>query len=358
MERAMARRPGCGSGERRASGAAIAPIHVPVLLRETLEALAISPAGRYIDATVGLGGHAEAILRASGPDGELLGIDADPDALAMAGPRLAHFGERVRLVQGNFRDLGEIARREGFERVDGVLLDLGVSSLQFGPSGRGFTFSWDQPLDMRMDPALQTSARDIVNGYTEGDLAHVIATFGEERRSRAIARAIVRARPVETTGQLARTIEQAVGAAPTRIHVTSGPHARRGVKHPATRTFQALRIVVNRELDSLVAALRMAHDLLDAAGRLAVISYHSLEDRIVKEFITRASRDCLCPPRIPVCVCGHEATLRQVTRGAVTPTPSEVAANPRARSAKLRVAARLAPRDGTGATGGTSGAMD
>jgi 16S rRNA (cytosine1402-N4)-methyltransferase len=301
-----------------------------VLLREALDALDVRPGGGYIDATVGLGGHAEAILGAAAPDGRLLGIDADPEALAIAQQRLAGFGERVRLVRGNFRDLAALAEAEGFRPVHGILLDLGVSSLQFGPHGRGFTFSWDQPLDMRMDPTLPISAAHIVNSYTAQDLADLLYQYGEERRSRAIARAIVRARPLTTTGQLARAIEQAVGGAGHRIH-------------PATRAFQALRIAVNRELDALTAALRAAHDLLDApGGTLVVISYHSLEDRIVKEFFRRQSRDCLCPPEAMVCVCNHRATLRPVTHGALMPSPSEVAANPRARSARLRAAARLA----------------
>ncbi len=305
------------------------PGHVPVLLRETVDLLVTRPGARYIDGTTGLGGHAEAILEAGGPEARLLGIDADPDALVPARKRLARFGGRVRLVQGNFRDVGAIAAREGFVPAAGVLFDLGVSSLQLGPRGRGFAFRWDQPLDMRMDPGLPASAADIVNSYTEQELADLIYRYGEERRSRAIARAIVRARPIATTMQLARVVEQAVGGAGSRIH-------------PATRTFQALRIAVNRELDALAAALGAAHDLLDApGGRLAVISYHSLEDRIVKEFIRRESRDCICPPGLPACVCGHRATLRPVTRGAVIPSPAEVAANPRARSARLRVAERL-----------------
>lgn len=302
--------------------------HTPVLRREVIDGLVARPVGRYIDGTVGLGGHAEALLEAAGPAATLLAIDADPDALAVARRRLERFGSRVQYVQGNFRDIALIAQASGFVPATGILLDLGVSSLQFGPSGRGFTFTWDQPLDMRMDPALPESARDIVNSYAEEELANLIFGFGEERRSRAIARAIVRNRPVESTGQLAGIVERAVGRAGNRTH-------------PSTRTFQALRIAVNRELDALSTALRAAHDLLDApGGRLAVISYHSLEDRIVKEFIRRACADCLCPPGLPVCVCGHQPALTPVTRRAVAPSPEEIDANPRARSAKLRIAAR------------------
>jgi 16S rRNA (cytosine1402-N4)-methyltransferase len=304
--------------------------HVPVLLGESIEALAVRAGGWYVDGTVGMGGHASAILEASAPDGRLLGIDADPDAVALASRRLAPFGQRVRLVQGNFRDVAAIAARERFGTVAGVLLDLGLSSMQLGPEGRGFAIGWDRPLDMRMDPDQPISARDIVNSYTEQQLADLVYTFGEERRSRALARAIVRARPIESTLHLARVVEQAVGRAGNRIH-------------PATRTFQALRIAVNRELDALTAALRAAHDLLEApGGRLVVISFHSLEDRIVKDYFRQQSKDCICAPSAPVCVCGHRATLRSVTRGAVVPSPAEVVANPRARSARLRAAARLA----------------
>ena len=302
--------------------------HQPVLLAETVAGLVWQPDGRYIDGTVGLGGHAEAILRAAGPAARLLGIDADPDALVLARQRLAPFGERVRLVQGNFRDIAAIAEQEGFASAAGVLLDLGVSSLQFGPQGRGFAFRWEAALDMRMDPAGLVSAATLVNEADEEELASLIFQYGEERRSRRIARAIVQARPVATTIALARVIEQAVGGAADRVH-------------PATRTFQALRIAVNRELEALTAALGAAHDLLDVpGGRLAVLSYHSLEDRIVKQFIEQAQRDCLCPPRLPVCVCGHHATLRRITAGAVQPPTEEVATNPRARSARLRIAAR------------------
>lgn len=327
------RRPARGRfprGEALPPDPAGGPSHLPVLRDEAVRALVTRQNGRFIDATLGLGGHAAAMLEYAGPDAHLLGIDADPDALAAARERLAPFGGRVRTVQGNFADLERIAREEGFAPAAGILFDLGVSSLQFGPGGRGFTFRWDQPLDMRMDPGLPISARDIVNGYAEVELADIIYRYGEERHSRAIARAILRSRPLETTGQLARAVEQAVGGAGSRIH-------------PATRTFQALRIVVNRELDSLTTALRAAHGLLDApGGRLVVLSYHSLEDRIVKTFIREHARDCVCPPGLPVCACNHRATLRQVTRGAVQPGEAEVAANPRARSARLRVAERLA----------------
>ena len=299
---------------------------MPVLLNEAVAGLAVRAGGRYIDGTLGLGGHAEAILAAGGT---VLGIDADPEALTLAGERLAPYGDHFRAERGNFREMEDIAARAGFAPVAGVLLDLGLSSLQLSERGRGFAFRWDRPLDMRMDPALPVSAADIVNGWDEEALANAIYRFGEERRSRAVARAIVRGRPVAGTAELARIVERAVGRAAGHIH-------------PATRTFQGLRIAVNGELDALAAALRAAHDLLEApGGRLAVISYHSLEDRIVKDFVRRESRDCVCPPEAPGCVCDHIATLRPVTRRAVVPAPEEIGANPRARSAKLRVAERL-----------------
>ncbi len=339
MTRKRERRPS-GNGQEQhpdtgSQAAAVAPsIHQPVMVAEVARLLAIRPGGRYIDGTVGLGGHAAAILAGSTPGGTLLGIDADPDALVRARERLETFVAegRVRFAAGNFRAIAAIARREGFERVQGILLDLGVSSLQFSPEGRGFAIRWDQPLDMRMDPALPRSAADIVNKSGEEDLANLFFRYGEERQSRTIARAVVRARPVATTAALARIVKQAVGGA-------TGRGDRR--IHPATRVFQALRIAVNEELDALTEALGAAHDLLDApGGRIAVISYHSLEDRIVKDFFRRESTACLCPPANPVCVCGHQATLTLITRGAVQPSDEEIRGNPRARSARLRVAER------------------
>jgi 16S rRNA (cytosine1402-N4)-methyltransferase len=301
------------------------------MLREVVEVLSVHPGGRYIDGTVGLGGHAEAILDAAAPGGRLLGLDQDPDALAIARERLSRFGEAAVLRRGNFRDLDTHARSAGFEGVDGVLLDLGVSSLQLDAPGRGFSFQRDEPLDMRMDPTGPVTAADLVNNTDEAELATLIWEYGEERHSRQIARAIVARRPLQTTGALVNAIEQAVGQG-------------RGRRiHPATLTFQALRIAVNQELDFLVDSLDAARGLLAGVGsRLVVIAFHSLEDRLVKEYMRKESSACLCPPRTPLCVCGHVATLRLVSRGARQPGTAEVARNPRARSARMRVAEPVA----------------
>jgi 16S rRNA (cytosine1402-N4)-methyltransferase len=303
--------------------------HTPALLKEVVDALAVRPGGRYVDCTLGGGGHAEAVLEAASPDGELLGIDLDPDALAAARQRLAAFGERATFVEGNFSRVGDLCRERGFAPVRGILFDLGLSSLQLEEESRGFSFQREGPLDMRFSPRQGLTAADIVNTYSEEKLADLFWRYGEERQSRRIARRLIEERPFRTTTELAKAVEQAVG------------RRARGVIHPATTTFQALRIAVNQELDSLETALIQAHGLLGFGSRLVVISYHSLEDRIVKDFLRQETRDCVCPPRVPVCVCGHRATLRLVARGAVRPSPAEVAANPRARSARLRVAERL-----------------
>ena len=302
--------------------------HTPVMVDEARDALAVQPGGRYVDSTLGGGGHAEVVLETASPGGLLLGIDADPSALDLARARLARFGDSVLLVEGNFRDLATICRAHGFAPVHGVLFDLGLSSLQLSDEARGFSFQTEAPLDMRFSPQQSLTAADIVNTYREQELAALLWRYGQERRSRAIARRIVRERPLATTLQLARTVQKAVGGARLRIH-------------PATRTFQALRIAVNAELENLTLALDQARDLLGYGGRLVVISYHSLEDTIVKDFLRREARDCICPPDTPVCICGHKATLRPVTRGALRPHPAEVAVNPRSRSARLRAAERL-----------------
>jgi 16S rRNA (cytosine1402-N4)-methyltransferase len=303
-------------------------IHRPVLLGESLAALAVRPGGWYVDGTLGLGGHAAAILEASAPDGRLLGIDADPDARSLAAERLEPFGARATIVAGNNREIAAICRAHGFLPVDGVLLDLGVSSLQFGPAGRGFSFRYDAPLDMRMDPAAPVSAATIVNEWPEAEIARVIWEFGGERRSRRVAAAIAAARPFHTTGELAAVVARAVGGG--------------GAIHPATRTFQALRIAVNDELSALAEALTGAVSVLRSpGGRLAVISFHSGEDRIVKDFFRQRESGCVCPPGAPACVCGRTATLRRITRKVITPAAAEIDANPRARSARLRVAERV-----------------
>ena len=304
--------------------------HIPVLYQEVLDGLRIKPGGRYLDGTVGGGGHARGILVASAPDGDFLGIDADPMAVALAGERLAEFGERVALVQGNFADLEEIALEHGFCPVDGILLDLGLSSLQLEAEGRGFSFQLDGPLDMRFDPSQATTAADLVNGLSMEELADILFRYGEEPRSRRVARSIVAGRPINTTGELAAlvcAVAPAIG--------------RRRRLHPATRTFQALRMAVNEEQECLAEALPQALRLLAPGGRLVVISFHSLEDRLAKQFFRNEARDCLCPPEVPVCTCGHRAALGIVTKKPIRPSDEEVAANPRSRSAKLRIAYRL-----------------
>ena len=303
--------------------------HTPVMVQEVLRALAVQPGGLYVDCTVGGGGHAEAVLEAASPGGLLLGIDADPTALDLSRARLARFGDAALLVEGNFRDVATICRAHGFAPVHGVLLDLGLSSLQLSDEARGFSFQTEAPLDMRFSPQQSLTAADIVNTYPEQELAALLWRYGQERHSRAIARRVVRERPLRTTVELARAVQKAVGQG-RRFHI-----------HPATRTFQALRIAVNAELENLTLALGQARELLGYGGRLVVISYHSLEDAIVKDFLRREARDCICPPDTPVCVCGHKATLRPVTRGALRPHPAEVAINPRSRSARLRAAERL-----------------
>lgn len=301
-------------------------LHRPVLLREVVEGLAVKPGGLYIDATVGAGGHAEAILEASAPDGCLLGIDADDEAVRLASERLARFGDRVVVIQGNFAELEHLAKSEGFFQVDGILFDLGFASFQVENPERGFSFYADGPLDMRYDRSRRRSAYHIVNRTKEEELAEIIRRYGEEPRARRIARAIVEARPIRTTLELARIVEQVVGSG--------------GRIHPATRVFQAIRIAVNDELATLEAALPQAVSLLKPGGRLAVISFHSLEDRIVKEFFRRESRDCICPPEVPVCGCNHKATLKVITSKPIRPSDEEVKANPRSRSARLRIAER------------------
>jgi len=298
------------------------------MVDEVLTAIAVQPGGLYVDCTVSSGGHADAVLEAASPGGLLLGIDADPGALSLARARLARFDDAAIFVEGNFRDLADICRAHRFGPVHGVLFDLGLSSLQLSDEARGFSFQTEAPLDMRFSPHQSLTAADIVNAYPERDLADVLWRYGQERHSRAIARRIVRERPLSTTLELARAVQKVVGGGHFRIH-------------PATRTFLAIRIAVNAELENLTLALDQARELLGYGGRLVVISYHSLEDTIVKDFIRRESRDCICPPDTPVCICDHKATFRPVTRGVLRPHPAEVAANPRSRSARLRAAERL-----------------
>jgi 16S rRNA (cytosine1402-N4)-methyltransferase len=301
--------------------------HIPVLYDEVLDGLQVRPGQRYIDATVGSGGHAVGILRASAEDGQLLGLDADPEAVSFAREVLRPFGDRVVLQAANFRHLRQVSVALGFASVDGILMDLGLSSRQLADGQRGFSFSHDGPLDMRLDRSQGETAEDLVNQLPVSELAGLLWDFGEERYARRIAQAIVAARPIVSTTQLADLISSTVG--------------RRERIHPATRTFQALRIAVNEELDTLARALPQARDLLRSGGRMAVIAFHSLEDRLVKRFYQAEARDCICPPEMPVCVCEHQATLRVVTRKAIRPSAGEVAINPQSRSARLRIAERL-----------------
>jgi len=307
-------------------------MHIPVLLKETIEALAVQPGGRYIDCTLGGGGHAAAILEHSSPGGQLLGIDADPKAIQIARARLETYSDSILLVNENFANLQAVCIKYGFYPVHGILFDLGLSSLQLNGDGRGFSFQQDAPLDMRLSPGQETTAADILNTYPEAELAHIIRNYGEEKFSHQIAHLIVQQRPVKTTFHLAHIIEEAV-------------RGRRGRIHPATRTFQALRIAVNRELENIEAALRQAVSLLGIEGRLVVISYHSLEDRIVKQFMQREAKDCICPPGTPTCICQHKASLRLITKKVITPSLAEVQRNPRSHSAKLRAAERTINQD-------------
>jgi 16S rRNA (cytosine1402-N4)-methyltransferase len=305
------------------------------MVEEVMQALSPVPGSLQVDATLGGGGHAVRILEANAPDGRLLGLDADQAAIARCAVRLAPFGERAVLRQANFEELAEIAPGAGFERVDGILFDLGLSSFQLADEERGFSFRAEGPLDLRFDPTRGQPASALLEELDERELARVLRAHGEEPFARRIARAIVAERergPIASAARLGALVEGVVPA----------PRGGRRRTHPATRTFQALRIAVNRELEVLPAALAAAVDLLRPGGRLAVLAYHSLEDRIVKRFVAAERRGCVCPPVLPVCVCGHSARLRSVGPSPAFPTAEEVARNPRARSARLRAAERLA----------------
>ena len=302
--------------------------HLPVLVDEVVAALQPRPAGVYVDATVGLGGHAAALLERE-PGARLIGFDVDAEALAAASDRLNSFGERAVLIHASYAELPERVRALGVAAVDGVLFDLGVSSLQLDSPRRGFSFRFDSPLDMRFSGTGAT-ASDVLADASEEDLVRIFRDFGEEPRALRVARSIVRARqqgPIATTGELYRVVRPALGG-------------RKGRIDPATRVFQALRIATNRELDGIAPALAGASHLLRPAGRLAVIAFHSLEDRLVKRTLRRLSGRCICPPGTFPCACAPEQTLDLVERRPLRPSPAEMTANPRARSARLRVAAR------------------
>jgi 16S rRNA (cytosine1402-N4)-methyltransferase len=310
--------------------------HQPVLVEEVVTMLAAAPGSLQIDATVGGGGHTERILAATDPDGRLLGLDADGAAIARVRARLgSHFGDRLRLRQANFRDIGTVAPEEGFGAVDGCLFDLGLSGYQLADPDRGFAFRTGGPLDMRFDTSRGVPAAELLADLDAAELTALFRRYGEEPFAGRIARAIVEARrtaPVRTAEELASLIEH---VAPSRA-----PGRRR--IHPATRVFQALRIAVNEELEALHDGLAAALDLLRPGGRLVVLSYHSLEDRIVKRFFQAERRGCTCPPELPICVCGRGPRLRLVTPKGIVPSVEEIAANPRARSARLRAAERIA----------------
>ncbi len=310
------------------SGASSAPFHRPVLYQEVLAALQPRAGGWYVDGTVGAGGHAAGLLAGSTPGGRLLGVDRDPAALDLARERLAEFGERAVLVQATYAELQAVLADRGWPKVDGIVLDLGLSSMQLDDPKRGFAFKQEGPLDMRFDPNQALRASDLVNKWPEDELADVIRTLGEERRARKVARAIVAARPLGTTAELAAVVSRILGRAGGRVH-------------PATRTFQALRMAVNDELGQIERGLGQAIGALAPGGRLAVIAFHSLEDRLVKRTFKTESTDCLCPPGAVVCTCGHQASLRLVSRKIIRPTEREMVENPRSRSARLRVAERL-----------------
>jgi 16S rRNA (cytosine1402-N4)-methyltransferase len=302
--------------------------HTPILLAESLAFLSPRPGGVYLDGTLGAGGHAEAILEASAPDGRLVGIDRDGEAIEAAGRKLARFAGRFTPVHADFREAPRLLRELGVDGIDGAILDLGVSSHQLDCPRRGFSYGVDAPLDMRMDRRDGMTARDIVMNYSQSELADVIGGYGEEKWAGRIAQFIVRARekaPIETTGQLVDIIRAAVPAG-----------ARRTGTHPARRTFQALRIEVNGELTGLGEAVEAIAGILRPGGRLCVISFHSLEDRAVKSAFRRMENPCTCPRSAPVCVCGRKPVGKAVPRTAVTPGDREIGANPRARSAKMR----------------------
>jgi len=309
--------------------------HQPVMVEEVMQALSPVPGSSQVDATLGGGGHAVRILEASSPDGRLLGLDADPAAIARCALRLSSFGDRVVLRQANFEALASVAPAAGFERVDGILVDLGLSSFQLADTDRGFSFRADGPLDLRFDPTRDRPASALLADLDERAIALLLRTYGEEPFAARIARAVVaerRSAPIETAQQLAALV----------LRVVPAPRGGRSRIHPATRTFQALRIAVNRELDVLPTLLAAAVELLRPGGRLVVLAYHSLEDRIVKRFVATERRGCICPPEVPVCVCGHSPRLCAVGARPAFPTVAEMARNPRSRSARLRAAERLA----------------
>ncbi len=305
-------------------------VHLPVLAGQTLAALSPRDGGVYLDGTVGGGGHAALILEASAPNGFLLGLDRDREALAAAGERLSVFSGRFALAQGNYAEMARLAAEQGVTACDGILLDIGVSSFQLDEARRGFSYMQDAPLDMRMDQESGISAGELVNTAAAQELTEILYRYGEEKWAARIAQFIVRERPLETTGQLVDVIKAAIPKG-----------AREPDQHPAKRTFQALRIAVNNELAALEQGIDAAVTLLKPGGVLAIITFHSLEDRLVKEKFRYHSKDCVCPPGLPVCVCGHQAALKLLHKKPLSATEQELAENPRSRSARLRAAVKL-----------------
>ena len=307
--------------------------HKSVLLDETIESLDIKPDGIYVDGTLGGGGHASEVCRRLGDKGRFIGIDQDADAIAAASERLKEFGDKVTIVRSNYENIDEVLKELGISQVDGIYLDLGVSSWQLDERSRGFTYREDAPLDMRMDQRKSRTAADIVNTYSEEDLTRIIRDYGEDRFARNIAKHIVRERerdPIVTTGRLAEIIK---GAIPAKVRATGG--------HPAKRTFQAIRIELNGELTVLEESIDGMIDLLNPGGRLSIITFHSLEDRIVKNRFRLNEHPCTCPPDFPVCVCGKKSKGRVVTRKPILPSEEEMRENSRSKSAKLRVFERI-----------------
>ena len=302
--------------------------HQPVLYQQVLDYLRPASPGKYVDGTLGAGGHAAGILKASSPEGRLLALDVDRKAIEIAQERTKQYHAHIKIVHGSYADLGKHLEACSWNCVNGILLDLGVSSMQIDNAKRGFSFIKEAPLDMRFDSSHGDTAAHLLNHSSQRELASILWEFGEEPRAKQIAAAIIRNRPLGTTTQLADLI-------------TAVYKGRRGRIHPATRTFQALRMAVNSEMDTLAKGLKEAAASLCPQGRLAVISFHSLEDRQVKQFFKRESRDCICPPEQAICTCGHKAALRIITKRAITPSEEEIAQNPRARSAKLRVAEKI-----------------
>ena len=298
--------------------------HIPVLLNEVVDALQVKADSRYVDCTIGAGGHSAAILERGG---RVLGIDIDPQAIEIAQSKLLSYGDRVNLINKSFENLEVICSETGFSPVDGVLFDLGMSSLQLADPKRGFSFQNEGPLGMCFNPSEELTAEVIVNDFPEDEIAGIIKRYGEESKSKAIAKAIVANRPIGTTTQLAAIVSRVVGY-----------HGR---IHPATKTFQAIRIAVNREMERIKAALKQVGNVLIVGGRLVVISFHSLEDRLVKEFMRMESQGCICPPRTPACICNHHAMFKLITKKVIVPSAAEVEMNPLSRSAKMRVAERI-----------------